>query len=215
MTFKTRFQYLLDKANDIAQGRIALNPSSQGLPALFYLTDPVRTPHPEDIAAHLPEGCGIIYRHFGDSHAPQRARLLRKIASDRDLVLLIGEDVELALEVGADGVHLREQSINKAAELHERHPELILTAACHDLATLRALSDSSGLQAVFVSPVFESRSPSAVGAAPLGVKGVQKFTEITTLAVYGLGGIGCDNIGRLRDSGLSGIGAVEAFSLAD
>ena len=215
MTFKTRFQYLLDKANDIAQRQFALNPSSQDLPTLFYFTDPARTPHPEDIAAHLPQGCGIIYRHFGDSHAPQRARLLRKIADERGLTLFIGEDVELALDIGADGVHLREHSIERAADLHRNRPELILTAACHDLATLRSLGDQSGLKAVFVSPVFDSQSPSASGITPLGVKGVQKFTEIATLCVYGLGGINCDNIGSLRDSGLSGIGAVDAFSLAD
>jgi thiamine-phosphate pyrophosphorylase len=210
MTYKTRFQYLLDKARDIAQ---AQSPLKSQLPPLFFFTDPKRTPHPEDIAMHMPEGCGIIYRHFGESHAPQRARLLRKIASDNGLTLLIGEDDALALEVGADGVHLRQQSLARAGDLHAQHPHLKLTAACHDAETLRSLTGDEGLSAVFISPVFASHSPSAQGVEPLGAKGVRDLTDVANVPLYGLGGISCDNILSLRDSGLSGIGAIEGFSL--
>lgn len=210
MTYKTRFQYLFDKARDIAQ---AQSPLKAQLPPLFFFTDPKRTPHPEDIAIHMPEGCGIIYRHFGESHASQRAQLLRKIARDNGLTLLIGEDDALALEVEADGVHLRQASIARAADLHAAHPELILTAACHDADTLRTLGNDNGLSAVFISPVFASHSPSAQGVEALGVKGAREMTDLSSLPVFGLGGISCDNILSLRDSGLAGVGAVDAFRL--
>jgi len=192
-----------------------MNPISTPLPSLFFITDPERTPHPEDVAAHLPTGCGIIYRHFGDSHAPQRARLLKRLSLERGLTLLIGEDLALALEVGADGLHLREASLGLAPDLHARHPHLHLTAACHSLDSLRHLGDDSGLSAVFVSPIFQSRSASAQGVGAIGVKGIRRFTEISALPVYGLGGITCDTIASLRDCGLSGIGAVDAFNLID
>ncbi|HTM80420.1 thiamine phosphate synthase [Asticcacaulis sp.] len=210
MTYKTRFQYLFDKARDIAQ---AQSPLKAQLPPLFFFTDPKRTPHPEDIAIHMPEGCGLIYRHFGENHASQRAQLLRKIARDNGLTLLIGEDDALALEVEADGVHLRQASLPRAGDLHAAHPELILTAACHDSETLRALDTESGLSAVFISPVFASHSPSAQGVEALGIKAVREMAGLSSLPVFGLGGISCDNILSLRDSGLSGIGAVDAFKL--
>ena len=210
MTYKTRFQYLFDKARDIAQ---AQSPLKAQLPPLFFFTDPKRTPHPEDIAVHMPEGCGLIYRHFGESHAHQRAQLLRRIARDNGLTLLIGEDDALALEVEADGVHLRQTSIPRATDLHAAHPELILTAACHDADTLRTLGNDNGLSAVFISPVFASHSPSAQGVEALGVKGAREMTDLSSLAVFGLGGISCDNILSLRDSGLAGVGAVDAFRL--
>ena len=213
MTYKTRFKYLFDKATDIAHAAHALNPKAAHLPALFFFSDPKRTPHPEDIATLLPEGCGLVYRHFGESHAPQRARLLRKIASDHGLTLLIGEDHDLAIEVEADGVHLREQSLWRAAGLHAAHPELKLTIACHDADKVRDMPTDAGLCAIFASPVFVSASPSAIGAAPLGLKGARAFVEAGSLPVYGLGGINCDNIGSLRDSGLSGVGAVDAFNV--
>lgn len=215
MTYRTRFQYLLDKAIDITHDAAVTKPSATRLPPLFFITDPARTPHPEDIAAQLPAGCGIIYRHFGDSHALTRARLLRRIADDHGLILLIGADEDLALDSGADGLHLPQTGLSRAADLHARHPQLKLSAACHDMATLRALPDDLPVQALFVSPVFPSRSPSAQGVPSLGAKGVRDFTAITGLPIYGLGGITCDNVADLHDCGLSGIGAVDAFHLAD
>ncbi|MFT4074792.1 MAG: thiamine phosphate synthase [Asticcacaulis sp.] len=211
MTYKTRFQYLLDRARDIAQTALPQNPEL--LPPLFFFTDPQRTPHPEDIAVHLPEGCGIVYRHFGENHARQRAQLLRRIARDNGLTLLIGEDEVLALDVEADGVHLRQTSLPHATHLHAAHPHLILTAACHDAETLRSLESKDGLTAVFISPVFASHSPSAQGVSALGTKGVREMTDLSSLPVYGLGGINCDNIQSLKDTGLSGIGAIDAFKL--
>lgn len=210
MTYKTRFQYLLDKARDIAQ---AQSPLKAQLPPLFFFTDPGRMPHPEDIVIHMPEGCGVIYRHFGEGHARQRAQLLRRITRDNGLTLLIGEDDALALETEADGVHLRQASIDRAAGLRIAYPDLILTAACHDAETLRALDHDAGLSAVFISPVFVSHSASAQGVEPLGLKGVREMTDLSSLPVLGLGGIGCDNILSLRDSGLAGVGAVDAFKL--
>lgn len=218
MTYRTRFQYLLDKAKDIAHGPALGNSHSHApldpLPVLFFFTDPARTPHPEDIAPHLPAGCGIVYRHFGEGHALQRARLLRRIADDHGLKLLVGSDQALAAEAGAHGIHLPERNLDQAPEILARHDSMILTAACHDPATLKR-PEISAVRAVFVSPVFASQSKSAIDVEALGIKGVRAFVDVSPVPVYGLGGINCDTIGHLRDSGLSGVGAVDAFKLQD
>lgn len=216
MTFRTRFQYLFDKAADIAHGSLASNPAERNLPPLFFFTDPARTPHPEDIAAHLPAGCGIVYRHFGEHHALQRARLLKTIARDLGLTLLIGKDRDLALEIEADGIHLPERSLDQVANLRQTYPQLILTAACHGHDCLRRPAISEGrVDAVFVSPVFVSGSASARGVHPLGLAGAKEMAEASAVPVYGLGGINCDTIARLHDCGLAGVAAVDAFNLKD
>ena len=214
MTYKTRFQYLLDKATDIAQAQSVLNPGNPRLPVLFFVTDPKRISHPEDVAAHLPIGCGIIYRHFGENHALQRAQLLRRIADDHGLILLIGDDDDLAETVSAHGVHLPERNISRAIELRRQHSKWLLTGACHSLDGLKA-SGVESLNAVVISPVFVSQSPSAAHIESLGLKGVQAFAAVSPVPVYGLGGINCDTIERLRNSGLAGVAAVDAFTLAD
>lgn len=184
------------------------------MPVLFFVTDPARIAHPEDIAEHLPAGCGIVYRHFGEAHALRRAHLLSRIALVRNLTLLIGDDAALAVEVGAHGVHLPERNLDQAPVLAAEYPDFVLTAACHDLETLHR-PEINALNALFVSPVFSSGSASAAQVAALGVKGVTGFVDASPVPVYGLGGISCDTISRLRDCGLSGVAAVDAFSLKD
>ena len=213
MTYKTRFQYLFNKASDIAQAARTSSPHAVLLPPLIFVTDPVRIRHPEDIAPHLPAGCGIIYRHFGEVHARERAQLLRRISQDRGLILLIGEDEALADEVGADGVHLREHSLERARTV--TRPGWIVTAACHGAEAMKRAEAQKGLAAVLVSPVFASPSPSAQGVAPLGRRGVQILAEAASLPVIALGGITCDTIEQLHDCGLSGVAAVDAFRLED
>ena len=213
MTYKTRFQYLFDKATDIAQAARASSPHGPRLPPLFFVTDPARIRHPEDIAGHLPEGCGIIYRHFGEPHAHERARLLRRISRDRGLVLLIGEDEALAADVEADGVHLREHSLDRVPAV--ARPGWIVTAACHGAAALKRAETQAGLSAVLISPVFASTSPSAHGVTPLGAKGARALAEGASLPVIALGGITCDTVEQLHGCGLYGVAAVDAFKLED
>jgi len=213
MTYKTRFQYLFNKASDIAQAARTSSPHAVLLPPLIFVTDPVRIRHPEDIAPHLPAGCGIIYRHFGEVHAHERAQLLRRISHDHGLILLIGEDEVLADEIGADGVHLREHSLDRAGTV--ARPGWIVTAACHSAEAMRRAEAQRGLAAVLVSPVFASASPSTQGVIPLGRRGVQALAETTSLPVIALGGITCDTIEQLHDCGLYGVAAVDAFRLED
>ncbi len=215
MTYTTRFQYLFDKASDIAHAQAVSNPHLRPLPPLFFVTDPARIRHPEDIAEHLPAGCGVIYRSFGEGHAPDRARLLRRIADDRGLVLLIGEDDALAEAIGANGVHLREHSLDRAGTVAANHPDWIVTAATHSADAVERAQQQAGLSAVFVSPVFASSSPSAEDVVPLGVKGAKALAGTSSLPVYALGGITCDTVEQLRGCGLAGVAAVDAFKLED
>ncbi|MFT3997032.1 MAG: thiamine phosphate synthase [Asticcacaulis sp.] len=213
MTYRTRYAFLMNRARDIARhAHMSNRAPKNSLPPLFFFTDPVRTPHPEDVVAHLPAGSGVIYRHFGDRHAEAHARVLKTLSEDNGLKLLIGDDPVLAQEVGADGVHLPERSLSQAPELRDRYPDWLITGACHGCDTLD-LSEVTALDGIFISPVFASHSPSAQGVVPLGLKGIQQFCDISPVPVLGLGGIGLDNAEQLTDSGLAGFGAIEAFHL--
>jgi len=70
------------------------------LPPLFFVTDPERTPDPAAIAERLPVGAGVIFRGFGAADAEAKARALAEVARRRGLVLLIGQDAELARACG-------------------------------------------------------------------------------------------------------------------
>jgi len=179
------------------------------LPPLFFVTDPVRTPDPAAIAARLPKGSGVIYRTFGAGDAPTIARALRRVADARGLVLLIAVDERLAAASGADGVHLPERLIGRGPGLRARRPGWILTGAAHDMRAIKA-AEFAGLDAVFASPVFASRSPSAHGQ--LGAIRFAILARQTPLPVYALGGVNHRTAPRLLSTGAAGLAAVEGLS---
>jgi thiamine-phosphate pyrophosphorylase len=197
----------MDTATDIARHGHKSSP----LPPLFLFTDPKRTPVPLHIAKHLPEGTGIIYRHFGDPEAFDTACALKTIANERNLKLFIGEDIDLALKIKADGVHLRDQNLERALDIRHQYPQLNISGACHSIERLKTI-DAKNFDGLFISPIFQSQSPSAIGVFPIGLEGIKAFCALSPVAIYGLGGIGPENAKSLITSGLAGFGAIDTFN---
>lgn len=171
------------------------------LPACLFLTDPARTPDPVSALPKLPRGSGIIYRHFGAKNRRQMALDLSEVASALRLRLLIAADPDLALEVGADGVHWPEARLGQARAWRNRFQ--LQTASAHShRAILRA--SQLELDAVLVSSVFPSDSPSA--GRPLGAPRFRRLVSASPLPVYGLGGVTAKNARQIcAFAGLSGI----------
>lgn len=151
----------------------------------------------------------MVYRSFGAPNAGAVARDLRQIARARGLTLLIGADIALAVACEADGVHLPERLAHLAGRLRRQRPGWWVTAAAHSLpAARRALA--LGADAVVVSAVFPSRSPSA--GRPLGPLRLAALARAAGGPVYGLGGINTKNARRLLASGAVGLAAVEGLT---
>lgn len=181
----------------------------KALPNLLFFTDPDRTPDPEGVAERLPSGAAVVFRAFGAPDAAAWGSRLREITRRRGLTLLVGADAVLALAIGADGVHLPERLAGQASALRAAHPDWLITMAAHGEAAARA-GASIGVDALVVSPIFPSRSPSA--GAPLGVAGLKRIVEAVDTPVYALGGVRADTVARLLDTGIVGIAAVEALN---
>jgi thiamine-phosphate pyrophosphorylase len=180
----------------------------KALPRLFFFTDPARTPDPEAVIRRLPRGAGVVYRAFGDPGAVEKGRRLVKAARRRGLLVLAGADAALAARIGADGVHLPQRMAAKARGMKRGRPTWIVTAAAHSGAAI-AQARRSGADAAFVSPVFESASPSA--GRPIGPLRFAALTVSAGLPVFALGGVGASTARRLAHSRAAGMAAVEAL----
>ncbi|WP_421739886.1 thiamine phosphate synthase [Caulobacter sp.] len=179
------------------------------LPSLLFFTDPARVADPEAVAERLPRGAGVVFRAFGAADAVAQGNRLRAIADARGLILLVGADEALADAVGADGVHLPERSTDLAPALRTRRPQGLITVAAHDLKAVRT-AGALDVDALVVSPVFASNSPSA--GAPLGVEGLITLVAATDKPIYALGGIRARTVEALKNSGIVGLAAVEALA---
>jgi thiamine-phosphate pyrophosphorylase len=179
------------------------------LPNLLFFTDPQRTPDPERVAERLPTGAAVVFRAFGAPDAVERGLRLREITRRRGLPLLVGADEALAIRIEADGLHLPERLAADLPRLRVAHSHWLISIAAHDVAAAK-VGAAAGADALVISPVFPSQSPSA--GAPLGVEGLGMIIEAVETPIYALGGVRADTVARLARTGIVGIAAVEALS---
>lgn len=175
------------------------------LPALWFLTDEVRTPDPAAAACRLPPGSGIILRHYGAPGRRALAHALAAIARERGLVLLIGADAALAAKAGAHGVHLPRWAASRRAGPGAKG---IVTASAHGLTEIRR-AQAIGVDAVFLGPVFATESHE--GAQGLGAVRFSALATKSNLPIFALGGLDAANAGQLLGSGAAGFGAIGAL----
>ncbi|HVY33724.1 MAG TPA: thiamine phosphate synthase [Caulobacteraceae bacterium] len=91
-----------------------------------------------------------------------------------------------------------------------RRPGLLITAAAHSEPAIRR-ARLAGCDAVLVSAVFASSSPSA--GRPMGAVRFAALVRRARMPVYALGGIDARTAARLLSSGAAGLAAVGAFRL--
>lgn len=174
------------------------------LPALFFFTDPERTPDPVRSAARLPRGTAIVYRHFGAADRGRTARRLASMCRARGLYLLIAADPRLAERVGAHGVHWPEQRLP-----HSRKTRGLVTVSAHGPKGV-ARAARFGADACVLGPVFPTRSAS--GRAPLGLFRASQLARASTIPVIALGGVNAETAHRLPGRGFAGLASVGALA---
>jgi len=180
-------------------------PRASRLSPLIFMTDPNRIADVINAAENLPRGTAIIYRHFGSAHRFVDAEALRQVTFERGQQLLIGADPELAVEVGADGVHFRRDAKLKLPTLwRQRCPDLLISMA--GIKSGDYTGDLSLLDGLLLSPVFPSQSPSA--GETMGVQRFKEKMQSLPAPVFALGGVNQDTAPKLLGSGAAGIAGI-------
>lgn len=198
----------------IAGAARALNSSAPAhLPALIVMTDTARLADPLAIVNRLPHGAAIILRHYADDDAPDRRRARENLAHAlarscraQGLLLLVAADLNLALRIGAAGLHMPEWQLRATAGPRRRpRPGFIITAACHSAGAL-ARAAKLGVDAALLAPVFPSASHP--GAPTLGALRFSALVHDAMIPVYALGGVNPRTARRLGSSGAIGIAGI-------
>jgi 8-oxo-dGTP diphosphatase len=121
------------------------------------------------------------------------------LAKPYNATVLISQDIALARDLGAHGVHLPSQSL---LMLRTKPEGLMVTASCHNEAEL-AHAEMLGLDFVVLSPVKSTQSHPEMDAM-----GWQTFAEMAqkiTLPVYALGGMTLTDLPIALSYGARGI----------
>lgn len=169
-------------------------PPRHPLPTLWLMTDE-RIGDVALAVRRLPRGAGIVFRHY-DTSEPERRRLwlrLLRIARVRGLFLIRAGSMPMPGEMGRHG--------NGGGRRRSR------TWPVHNRAEALA-GKRAGAEALFVSPVFPTRSHP--GAPALGPRQARRIGRGLGLPLIALGGMDAQRFRRL--AGFHGWAAIDALA---
>ena len=140
------------------------------------------------------------------------ARGVRALTARYGARLLINDRVDIALAVGADGVHLPEAGIPVTAARKLLGSGKLIGLSCHSLEAAHS-AEFDGADFVTFGPVYYTPSKAAYGD-PVGVPTLLEVIRSLTIPVFALGGITRDRIPELSASGIRRIACISAVLAA-
>jgi thiamine-phosphate pyrophosphorylase len=173
---------------------------------LYAITDAQLLPGDslfDAVAAALRGGCKLVqYRDKSTDHARRlsEAKSLRALCINHQAQLLINDDVELAQQVGAHGVHLGQGDTNPVAARLILGSSAIIGVTCHDSLALaqQAINDSANY--IAFGRFFPSSTKPDARPAPISLISDARH-QFPNIPIAVIGGITVDNGKQLLDAG--------------
>jgi thiamine-phosphate pyrophosphorylase len=169
----------------------------------FYsvLTDPLKG---YDYMTSLLVDYGVRAVQLRMKGAPRESVLdtalrMRKITEGTDTLLIINDDPRIALEVGADGVHIGQSDMPCGEARAIVGDGMLLGVSTHNisqtLAACRLHADYIGVGPVFPTPTKKIPDPA------IGLDGMREMLSAATVPAVAIGGINLENLQRVLDAG--------------
>ncbi|PRS41417.1 thiamine phosphate synthase [Bacillus sp. NMCC46] len=140
----------------------------------------------------------------------QLARQLQVLCQEANVPFIVNDDVQLAMDLDADGVHVGQEDTN-AEDVRQKIGNKILGVSTHNLDEVKqAMKD--GADYVGMGPVY----PTETKKDTRSVQGVSLITEVRRhglpIPIVGIGGITYDNAAPVIQAGADGISIISAIS---
>ena len=140
-------------------------------------------------------------------------RTLAALCRRQRVPLLVNDRVDVAVAIGAAGVHLPVRSFAPSEVRTLLRPDALIGCSTHSLAEARR-AEQAGADFVVVGPVFATPSKVAFGPA-LGLDTLATITRTLSIPAIAIGGIDRDTAAAARAAGASGVAAIRAIMEAD
>ena len=141
------------------------------------------------------------------------ARWMRDLTYEYGSKFLINDRVDIALAVGADGVHLGQGSMPASAVKKIVGDRLIIGVSTHSLAeAVRA--EEEGADFITLGPVYKTPSKLKYGK-PVGVDTLREVTSRVSLPVFAIGGIKINGVAEVMKAGADGVALISAILSAE
>ncbi|GJQ08554.1 hypothetical protein GpartN1_g345.t1 [Galdieria partita] len=139
------------------------------------------------------------------------ARRLVKVVNYK-CPLIINRDVQLALEIGASGVHFAEYQLNDITALElATQSQLLVGISVHSISSMWKAVDWSPSY-IQVGSVFHTQSHP--GQEPLGLSRLREIQTLIPSSIHlvAVGGIDLENVHKVKEEGISNIAVISAIA---
>ena len=169
----------------------------------------------ELVSAQIRGGADVIQLREKEMSRRQRLVLglkLRELTRRAGVLFIVNDDVDLALMLDADGVHLGQEDI----PIRFARPmvkDKVIGVSTHSLKQVEE-AVASGADYVGVGPVFETDTKED-SEAPPGLDLLLNIRDNCPIPYVAIGGIGLDNIKSVTESGCHRVAVISDIMLAN
>lgn len=142
----------------------------------------------------------------------EEATAIKKLCDAHDIPLIINDDVDIAIKIGAAGVHVGQDDMPLSEVRRLVGENMIIGVSAHSVAEALE-AENNGANYLGVGSVFPTGTKSNVVALPHST--LREITGAVDIPVVAIGGISRENMEELSGTGISGVALVSAIYSAE
>ncbi|MES1981253.1 MAG: thiamine phosphate synthase [Pseudomonadota bacterium] len=139
----------------------------------------------------------------------EQAQALRQLAQRHSVPFIVNDDVQLALQTDADGVHLGAQDGSLASARHVLGADRIIGVSCYNRYALAQAAVQAGADYVAFGAFFPSTVKPDAAVADVAL--LRRAHAGLTVPIVAIGGITVDNGASLINAGADALAVISAL----
>lgn len=142
-------------------------------------------------------------KDLSDAEYIKLAEPLCRLCHTYSAQLFINSRIEIAVDIGADGLHLPGDSASVEKVIEETNRRFIIGSSVHTLTEAKQ-RETEGADFITYSPIYPTLSKPDYGPA-VGVEGLRNVAEGINIPVFALGGITPERVSECLNAGAHGV----------
>ena len=139
-------------------------------------------------------------------------REIAAICHEAHVPFVVDDDIQAAIECGADGVHVGQDDVACELAREKLGPDAIVGVSAQTVEQARA-AQAAGASYLGVGALIPT--PTKPDAVDVTFEGLQAICAAVDIPVVGIGGLNARTIPQFRNSGVDGAAVVSAIFAAD
>ena len=147
-------------------------------------------------------------KHLDQAHFLEEAKDLKMLCKAYNVPFVINDNVDIALEMDADGVHVGQSDMEAGDVRAKLGPDKIIGVSAQTVEQA-VLAEKRGADYLGVGAVFPTNSKD--DATDVSYETLKAICQAVSIPVIAIGGITKDNVTELSGSGICGIAVISAI----